>query len=54
MVTSLGRADSHLEDLLAPQDLSFCCSPVVCRNNFTCLAGVVSAKLVKIFTHFQS
>lgn len=54
MVTSLGRADSYLEDLLAPQDLSFCCSAVVCWNNFTGLAGVVTEKLVKIFTRFQS
>lgn len=49
MVASLGHADSYMEDLLAPQDLSFCCSAVVCWNNLDLLSRSCYCKACQNF-----
>lgn len=49
MVTPLGHADLHLQDLLAPQDLSFCGSTVVYRNNFDFLSKSCYCKACQNF-----
>lgn len=49
MVTPLGHADLHLQDLLAPQDLSFCGSTVVYQNNFDFLSKSCYCKACQNF-----